>query len=188
LSARVIAHGHVPIFRVVRAGWADPLDTGGARKHGGRWNPPKSFPVLYACCSVAVARAVARERLDHAGVVLDDLGPQALPQLVELAWKGTVVDLASADGLASAGLPLDYPRGVGHDRTQPLGQAWHGARRAGVLCRSATLGRAGFSAWQGPHEPFSEAAIFTGNAPKPRLLRRRAGLDWLDAGASTAGR
>lgn len=179
-AARLLDHRHQPIYRVVRAGFADPLDAAHAKTRGGRWNPASIFPVLYTCCSVAVGRAVARERLDQAGVVLDDLRPEALPQLVELAWKGKVVDLTSAEGLAAVGLPEDYPRGFAHDRTQPLGKSWHDERRHGVACRSATLQRAGFAAWRGGHESFSELAIFVDHAQRPKLLRRSSGPDWLD--------
>jgi RES domain-containing protein len=174
-----MAHRHQPLYRVVRAGWPDPLDANHAMARGGRWNAPSTFPVLYACCSSAVAAAIARERLEDAGLVLDDLRPTARPQLVELSWSGRVVDLTSAQGLATAGLPADYPAGVSHGRTRPLGSTWRAQRRAGVACRSATLQRRGVSAWDGPHERFSEVAIFVEHAGGPKLLRRVDGLDWL---------
>jgi RES domain-containing protein len=178
-APRSLHHRHVPLYRVVRARWGDPLDATQSQARGGRWNPPSSFPVLHACCSATVARALARERLDQAGVVLDDLQPDAMPQLVEIGWEGRVVDVVSAEGVAAAGLPPDYPRGVGHERTQPLGKSWHKARRAGVVCRSATLGRSAFSAWSGAHETFSEVAIFVDHARRPKLLGRSSDTAWL---------
>jgi hypothetical protein len=43
-------------LRVAGPGWIHPLDPGFARHHGGRWNPPGSFPTLYLNADPVVAR------------------------------------------------------------------------------------------------------------------------------------
>ena len=44
-------------LRVADAAWRRPLDATFAAERGGRWNPPDSFPVVYLCRTLAVARA-----------------------------------------------------------------------------------------------------------------------------------
>lgn len=137
--------------------------------------------MLYTCCSVAVARAVAVEALERAGLLLADLAPEYRPSLIELAWRGEVVDLISPGGIEAAGLPAGYPHQIRHGTTQPLGRAWHAEGLAGVVCRSASLARTGLLRWQGAHERFGEVAIFVANATaRPALLRRRADPSWLN--------
>jgi hypothetical protein len=114
-----------------------------------------------------------------AGVVLEDLKSEYLPQLVELSWAGRVADVASARGLAAAGLPPEYPERVGKEQTRSLATACHEAVAEGIMCRSASLARMGFSAWTGPHERWGEVAIFTGDSRRaPALVRRGEDLDW----------
>lgn len=55
---QTVQHDHLPLYRIARAGWADPLDIEPGRRTGGRWNAANTHGVLYTCCSVAVARAI----------------------------------------------------------------------------------------------------------------------------------
>ena len=120
--SRFIEHTHEPVYRVVRANWADPLDAGFSRRgEGGRWNTPE-FPALYCCCSPGVARAVAMDIFRLAGVELSDLVPDARPQLVEIGWSGGVSDMASANGIDSAGFPAGYPEGASSGQTRTRGR------------------------------------------------------------------
>lgn len=182
IDARIVAHDHEPVYRVVRAGWTNPLDTTySRRKADNRWNPPDRFAALYTACSEDVARAVTLDTFRFAGVQLDDLQPSARPQLTEIGWGGRVVDVASAEGVEAAGFPLTYPHGVGYSETQPRAVGWHIAGSEGIVCRSASLGRLGRSSWEGPHERWGELAVFVENARrKPALLRRRSDLAWLN--------
>src|SRR5947199_199474 len=50
--------------RVADPGWRDPLDGRHARARGGRWNPPESFPVVYLCATLGVARANVIRKLE----------------------------------------------------------------------------------------------------------------------------
>src|SRR5689334_18283807 len=107
-AEKAIRHDHGPLFRVLRAGHSNPLDTSHSRRSPGRWNVT-DFPALYACCSETAARAVAQDRLNVAAVNLDELQPEARPQLFELDWSGQVVDVISAEAVEAAGFPVDYP-------------------------------------------------------------------------------
>jgi RES domain len=176
----LVAHEHEPIYRVVRAGWPDPLDTIYARSSSSRWNPANSFPVLYTSCSENVARAIVRDLYDLGAIEIDDLQPSLRPQLTEIGWGGTVVDMASVEGIMECGFPLAYPDRIGHELTQPFAPAWHELGAEGIVCRSASVWRMDHVGWNGPHEAWSELAIFIENARRvPRLLRRREDLDWL---------
>jgi RES domain-containing protein len=178
---RLLDHRHEPVYRVVRSGWADPLDASHSRRTPDRrWNDA-AFPALYCCCSEAVARAVALDVLDYAGLRLEELQPAARPELAEIAWHGSVADAATAEGVEAAGLPPEYPRHVSRHETRRLAARWHGAGGVeGVVCRSASLARLGLERWAGGHEAWSELAIFADRAARrPRLLARRTDLDWL---------
>lgn len=99
ITARTVAHKHMPLYRVIRRGWADPLDTSYSQRASAdnRWNTP-DFPALYSSCSERVARAVARDVFRSAAIELADLQGAMLPELVEIAWAGEVVDVASLEG------------------------------------------------------------------------------------------
>lgn len=182
---RLIPHTHEPLCRVVRAQWPDPLDSSYSQQRSdNRWNTP-AFGALYTCCSEKVARAVALDVLRFHAVMIEDLHPLVRPELAEIAWQGEVVDVASAEGVARAGLPATYPEAVSRSETQQLASAWYEAAREGVVCRSASIARLGVSGWQGGHEAWGELAIFVQNAHRPpQILRRRKDDRWLRAGRS----
>ena len=179
-----IDHTHRPVYRVVRRDWLDPLDTSYSQRPtaDNRWNTPE-FPALYCCCSEWAARAVAQDVFRLAGVNLADLQPAFQPQLTEIAWSGPVVDVVSPAGVAAAGFPAEYPQGVSKNETRASAAAWHAVGLMGIVCRSASLARKGFSRWEGSHERWGELAIFVQNSPgAPTLQRRREDLDWLRTG------
>ena len=182
-----VAHGHL-VYRVIRQSWRDALDaTYSQARPGNRWNTAE-FPALYACCSERAARAVALDVFRASGIELGDLHADVRPALVEIEWSGTLVDVASSAGVGAAGFPATYPTGVSTTETQRAATAWHAAGLEGVLCRSASLARLGFSEWQDPHQPWGEVAIFPRNAAHPpRRRRRRADPDWLLPGPAGRG-
>ena len=182
----LVDHGHL-VYRVIRQRWQDPLDASHSRgRTDNRWNT-QAFPALYACCSERVARAVALDVFRLSGVELEDLNADVRPALVDIIWSGTVVDVASADGVIAAGFPPTYPAGISVGETQHAATAWHRAGLEGIVCRSASLARFGFAEWKDPHPPWGEIAIFPQNAKHaPHRRRRRADLDWLRAEPPTA--
>lgn len=173
-------HDHVPVYRVIRANWRDPLDASYSQtRTDRRWNTP-DFPALYACCSETVAAAVARDVFRVGALALEDLRG-GRPELVEIRWTGQVVDVATTQGVEAAGFSPDYPGAVGKDLTQRAATQWESEGREGVVYRSASLWRAGCRAWTGPHPPWAELVMFPRRAAtRPSLLRRRSDLGWLE--------
>lgn len=182
MSERRFRHRHSPVFRVVQTRWRDPLDASFSRTTADRrWNTP-DFPALYCCCSVGVARAVALDLFRTAGVELEDLQPDLRPQLVEIDWSGSVVDMASVGGIEAAGFSAAYPRGSARTTTRAAAEGWHASGAEGVCARSASLSRLGLTDWSGDHRRYAELAVFVENGSSPPALRRRRGDDrWLRA-------
>jgi RES domain-containing protein len=176
-----LRHDHVPIYRVVRRSWADPIDASFSRRPGtnNRWNT-REFPALYCCCSGEVAKAVANDVFRVTGSTLADLQEGAYPQLVEIQWQSDPVDMTVEVAIVAAGFPRDYPIGVEYAQTQGAAVKWHAAGATGVVCRSASMSRLGFTDWRGDHAKWGEIAIYPDNCgSKPALLQRRSDLDWL---------
>jgi len=169
-----------PLYRVVRAGWSDPLDGTWSQTMGDRrWNTV-DFPALYCCLSLDVARAVTRDLLGFSGLELLDLQPAYRPRLVEVGWSGEVVDVATPRGVAAAGFPESYPEGVARSTTRRAAVRWERQGREGVACRSASLHRLGLAEWSGPPERFGEAALFVETCRNPPvLLGHRDDTEWL---------
>lgn len=168
------------LYRVVRRGWANPLDTSFSRTAADqRWNS-EGFEALYCCGSEPVARAVTLDVFRMAGVVLADLRTEARPQLVEIGWSGPVVDVSTGPGVLSAGFLSGYPASVPKNRTRAAAKRWHSRRAEGVCCRSASLGRMGKTSWKGDHRAWCELALWPGNwVHAAQLLRRPSSDRWL---------
>jgi hypothetical protein len=123
-----------------------------------------------------------------AGIELADLQDAMLPQLVEVAWNGEVIDVASPEGIAAAGFPPDYPNGVDKAQTRATARIWYGSGAAGIVGRSASLMRLGLRSWDGDHEGWSETTVFVSNSPlRPIVLQRRADLDWFSLAGTLRG-
>jgi hypothetical protein len=176
-----VDHNHLPIYRVVRRGWPDPIDATFSQgpKVDNRWNSA-DFPALYCCCTEEVAGAIVKDIFRITGATLADLQETAYPQLVEIHWQGEPVDMIAETTIVGAGFSPDYPDGVHHSQTRVAAIGWHAAGASGVLCRSASMARLGFKRWVGDHAAWSELAIYTENCPtKPIVLNRRDDLSWL---------
>lgn len=130
-------------LRVADPEWSDPLDGSHARERGGRWNTPGSFPVVYVCRTVAVARANVYRLLAGQPYGPEDLRPNAGPSLVStMVPEEEYLDVVTDRGCASAGLPTTYPRDEGgnpitHERCRPIGESAWRQGLPGVACRSA---------------------------------------------------
>ena len=143
-------------LRVADPGWRDPLDGRYARARGGRWNAPESFPVVYLCASIAVARAVVLGKLEGQPFGPEDLDPRTAPVLVAASVpQDRYVDVVTSRGCASAGLPETYPRDrarrrIGWSRCQPVGQdAWDGAPPGSPAAAQRGSPRRGARSWLG---------------------------------------
>ena len=158
-------------WRVADPTWTDPLDPGFAQRHGGRWNPPDSFPALYLNQDLATARANLRAFVAAWPYEPEDLRDDTGPVLVgcSLPRRQIVCDVHSDAGVRAAGLPDTYPLEhdgslVPHTRCQPIGARVKAERLHGVRARSA----------QTPHGSGRELAWFPASARS--VARRRETL------------
>lgn len=152
-----------PAYRLVPVAARDPTDARfsidpGTSPHGGRWHPPGSYPTLYTACDRRICRLRYLRWLADEGLEEDDLRPDRRRVVYELRLsQDRLVDAVSDEGLSALGLPPGYPEGVGHDVTQPIGQALHDQGHPGLWCRSSVL------------PPAQEIALFTDHARRPAV-------------------
>ena len=115
-----------------------PLSGEGARIHGGRWNPPDSFPTLYT----ALTRETMLDELERAarrqGLTVADL----LPRIEVRYGVGLqrVLDLRDPEALASVGLKPGDIAADDWTACQAVGEAAHHAGFEGILAPSAAEG------------------------------------------------
>lgn len=130
-------------LRVADPAWEDPLDPSFAAEHGGRWNPPGSFPTLYLNEDLQTARAQVVALLRDSPIDPDDLDDGFDLVTATLPRAQEVADAVSIVGLESLGLPDSYPRyrngrPVRHDMCQPIGREVKESGLRGIRSRSAT--------------------------------------------------
>ena len=163
-------------YRICDAGWDDPLDPSFAAAHGGRWNPPGSWPTLYlnedaVTARLNLTRFIATWPYEPEDLA-DDTGPHLAVATLPRAQR--VADLHSPEGIATAGLPATYPldddgRLVPHSRCQPIGAEVRALKLRGVRCRSA----------QTPHGAGRELAWFPATRrSRAHLLERQSFTEW----------
>lgn len=131
-------------WRIADSEWADPLDPSFAQRHGGRWNPPDSFPVLYLNEDLVTARLNLRLFIASWPYEPEDLRDDTGPLSVgcSLPVDQVVCDAHSQAGIRAVGLPAAYPldengNEVPHARCQEIGARAHDADLNGVRARSA---------------------------------------------------
>lgn len=162
--------------RVADPDWRRPLDPTFAAVRGGRWNPPDSFPVLYLCATLAVARAVVLGRFAGLPYGVLDLRPDRRPVVIETEVPShRAVDVVTDAGCSAASLPPTYPRDsrgrkIGWERTQPIGEtAWEQGERS-IACRSAAVPTGG--------DGEELAWFFRARTDRLAVSARRAFDDW----------
>lgn len=159
--------------RVADPAWADPLDPSYAQRSGGRWNPPRSFGIVYLCADVATARANLVRLYVGLPYGPEDLDPERAPQLVGVDLPmDRYVDAVSDAGLRALELPASCPRDtdgetVPHQVCQPIGRRLYDAAELGIACRSAAPGAA----------PGRELAWFSQPDRPPLTAQSRQGFE-----------
>jgi RES domain len=133
-------------LRITRPEYVDPFDMTFAQQHGGRWNPPNSWPTLYLNADMATVHAQVRHMFVGRAVDPDDLDDDAPIHLAAatLPNRQRVADVVSSEGVAAVGLGPAYPLDRNgnpepHAVTQPIGVAVHEQGLRGVWCRSAAF-------------------------------------------------
>ena len=100
-------------WRIADPGWVDPLDSSFAQRHGGRWNPPGSFPALYLNEDLVTAHLNLRTFIARWPYEPEDLRDDTGPLLVGcvLPRRQVVCEAHSPAGVRAADLPETYPFG-----------------------------------------------------------------------------
>ncbi len=108
----------------------------GARRAGGRWNPPDSFPVLYTGLDVATVDREFARSLRRAGLPREHAPTRRLASIkVRLS---RVLDLSDTSVLAILGLSASQVVGEDVLLCQRLGAAAHHLGYEAILAPSAT--------------------------------------------------
>lgn len=134
--------GEVALRHLRGTGWRhlspgyDPLSGEGARLHGGRFNPPGSFPVLYLCESRACVVAELRRLGERQAIGMAGLLPRVLWRY-DVDLEG-VLDLADPDRRDDLGVDLDVLVGPDWRSCQRLGAAAYDAGVCALRTPSAT--------------------------------------------------
>lgn len=107
----------------------------GARRFGGRFNPPRSFPVIYVCLTRACVVAELARQAERQSLQVGDLLPRELWSVeVELT---KVLDLTNGSVLETAGISSADLIRPDHAFTQELGEAAHERGVQAIRSRSA---------------------------------------------------
>jgi len=114
----------------------DPRSGEGARLHGGRFNPPGSFPVLYLCQSRPCAVAELRRLGERQAIGIEGLLPRTLYRY-DIALD-RVLDLTDDVVRHQVGLDLDVLTGPDWTTCQELGSTLHAVGAQAVNSPSAT--------------------------------------------------
>lgn len=157
-------------FRVADANWDDPLDPSFAQRHGGRWNPPGTFPALYLNEDFDTARSQITHMLEGSPVNPEDLDAPYVLVTVTLPRGQIAADAVTDEGLDGLGLPSTYPLAndapVPRDRCQPIGAAVKLGGLRGIHARSAaTVDGSGRELAWFPARPSSKARRVSPDKP-----------------------
>lgn len=114
----------------------DPRSGDGARRLGGRFNPPHSFPVLYLCLTKPCVVAELTKQAERQSLSLADLLPRELWQID--ADLDNVLDLTDSAVLTELGLVAEDLVREDHQFTREIGEAAHEHGFQAIRSSSAT--------------------------------------------------
>lgn len=123
-------------FRSQAKAFGNPLSGEGARRFGGRFNPPKSFPVIYLCTTAECAAAELVRQARGQGLALEDLLPREF-------WRiegelNRVLDLLNDSPLSMIGVDRDDLIRDDLTLTRQIGEAAYEHQFQAILAPSAT--------------------------------------------------
>jgi len=125
----------IQVFRHISEG-RDCLSGEGARRFGGRWNLPDSFPTLYTSLTLEGAVAELARLMRRQRRTLDELLPRRICEIS--ADLTRVLDLTAPAARASVGLSDAALRRDSLASCQRVGQAAHQLGLEAILVPSAT--------------------------------------------------
>lgn len=114
----------------------DPRSGEGARRNGGRFNPPHSFPVIYLCTTRPCVVAEFTRQVERQGATIDGFLPRELYQLSASLTK--VLDLTVAEVLTDLDPGTDDLLRDDRTLTHDIGESAHAHGFQAIRSRSAT--------------------------------------------------
>lgn len=114
----------------------DPRSGEGARRFGGRFNRPDSFPVVYLCTTRRCAVAELARQAGRQGLEVEDLLPRELWLVTAELTK--VVDLTDVETLRALGVAPDDLTRDDLELTRQIGEAAHAQHFQAVRSASVT--------------------------------------------------
>ena len=112
-----------------------PISGEGARVHGGRWNPPQSFPTLYLALDRPTVLAELKRTALRFGIAPEGLLPRAVYRC-DIAIR-QCLDLRDQGNREQVGLSLDAIRSEDPRRCQGVATAAHYLGLEGLIAPSA---------------------------------------------------
>jgi RES domain-containing protein len=114
----------------------DPRSGEGARRAGGRFNPPRSFPVIYLCLTRPCVVAELTMQAARQSIHVVDLLPRELWSVETQLER--VLDLTDANVLSSLDVSAEDLVRPDHAFTQQIGEGAHERGLQAIRSRSAT--------------------------------------------------
>lgn len=114
----------------------DPRSGEGARRLGGRFNPPNSFPVIYLCTTRPCVVAELTRQVERQGLSVEGFLPREVYRLTASLTR--VLDLTDTDVLTALGLVADDVLRDDWSLTREIGEAAHEHDFQAIRSRSAT--------------------------------------------------
>lgn len=114
----------------------DPRSGEGARRFGGRFNPPGSFGVLYLCSTRACSVSELRRQAARQNIAVEHMLPREL-WVVSVSLR-RVLDLTQPENLLTLGLTVEDLVRDDHGFTQSLGRYAVESGYEAIRTRSAT--------------------------------------------------
>lgn len=114
----------------------DPRSGEGARRFGGRFNPPNSFPVIYLCTTRPCVVAELTRQVQRQGLSIDGFLPRELYRLTASLTR--VLDLTDPEVVAGLGLVAEDMLRDDWSLTHEIGEAAYEHDFQAIRSRSAT--------------------------------------------------
>lgn len=114
----------------------DPRSGEGARRLGGRFNPPHSFPVIYLCATRPCVVAELTRQVERQGLSVDGFLPRELYRLTASLTR--VLDLTDTEVVAALGLVAEDLVRDDRSITHEIGEAAHEHDFQAIMSPSAT--------------------------------------------------